>query len=128
MTGAKTLADHIVPTLREAAAAAGRTSEVVAGFPMAVTSDVARTRAYATESLQVYGGVTSYRAMLDREGLREAGDIAIIGDEDEVAAQIDALAATGIDELAVNVLRRDPDDVARTRAFLRRYLAAPAGR
>jgi alkanesulfonate monooxygenase SsuD/methylene tetrahydromethanopterin reductase-like flavin-dependent oxidoreductase (luciferase family) len=64
--------------------------------------------------------------MLDREGLREAGDIAIIGDEDEVAARIDALAATGIDELAVNVLRRNPDDVARTRAFLRRYLPAPA--
>jgi F420-dependent oxidoreductase-like protein len=121
MVGPKTLANHVVPTLRAAASEAGRHAEVVAGFPVCVTDDVAGTRAFAAETMHVYGLVPSYRAMLDREGVDGPADVAIIGDEDVVAERIDAVAATGIDEFAAGVLQRDRDDVARTRAFLSRY-------
>jgi F420-dependent oxidoreductase-like protein len=122
MVGPKTLAGHVVPTLGAAAADAGRTAEVIAALPVCVTDRVAETHAFAAETLQVYGMLPSYRAMLDREGLAGPADVALIGNEDEVAAQIEAIGATGIDELGVAVLQRDPDDVARTRAFLRSYL------
>jgi F420-dependent oxidoreductase-like protein len=121
MVGPKTLADHVVPTLRGAAGGAGRQAEVVAGFPVCVTDDAAATRAYAAETLGLYGVLPSYRAMLDREGVNGPADVALIGDENAVAEQIETIAATGIDELAVAVPQRDPQDVARTRAFLRRY-------
>src|SRR5512143_1490788 len=69
MTGPKTLREHTVPRIREAAAAAGRaTPRVVVGLPIAVTTDVASARASAGRNFQVYGMLPSYRAMLDREG------------------------------------------------------------
>jgi F420-dependent oxidoreductase-like protein len=122
MVGPKTLASHIVPTLRAAASEAGRQAEVVAGFPVCVTDDVAGTRAYIAETMHVYGTVPSYRAMLDREGVDGPADLALIGNENAVAEQIEAIAAIGIDEFGAAILQRDPQDVARTRAFLRTRL------
>src|SRR4030095_7297076 len=48
MTGPKTLREHTVPRICEAAAAAGRaTPRVVVGLPIAVTTDVAGARGSA---------------------------------------------------------------------------------
>ena len=63
---------YIVPTLREAAAAASRpegAARVVAALPICVTDDVAATRAKAAEQLALYEQLPSYCAMLDREGV-----------------------------------------------------------
>lgn len=71
MTGPKTLAEHVGPTLREAAAEAGRadgTVRVVASLPVSVTDDAAGARAQAAEQFAMYAHLPSYRAMLDREG------------------------------------------------------------
>jgi F420-dependent oxidoreductase-like protein len=122
MCGAKTLADHVVPTIRSAAAEVERQADVVAGFPVCVTDDVDAARAFAAEKLAVYGVLPSYRAMLDREGLAGPADVAIIGDEDAVGEQLDALGATGIDELSALVLLRNNEERDRTHALLRRYL------
>jgi alkanesulfonate monooxygenase SsuD/methylene tetrahydromethanopterin reductase-like flavin-dependent oxidoreductase (luciferase family) len=122
MTGPKTLADYVVPTIRSAAAEVDRHAEVVAGFPVCVTDDVAGVRAFAAEKLAVYGLLPSYRAMLDREGIKGPADIAIIGDEETVGQQFDALRASGIDELSAFVLQRNDEERVRTHALLRRYL------
>jgi F420-dependent oxidoreductase-like protein len=122
MTGAKTLADHVVPTIRAAAAEVEREAEVVAGFPVCVTDDVSAVRALAAEKLAVYGVLPSYRAMLDREGLEGPADIAVIGDEDAVGDRLDAIRSSGVDELSAFVLVRNDEERDRTRAFLRRYL------
>ncbi len=74
MCGPKTLGEHIAPTLRAAAVEAGRPEgavRVVAGLPIGVTDDVAGARAQAAEQFGMYGTLPAYRAMLDREGLRE---------------------------------------------------------
>src|SRR5215470_1805179 len=56
MTGPRTVRDHTVPRIREAAAAAGRPApRVVVGLPIAVTKDVAAARAAAAKQFQVYG-------------------------------------------------------------------------
>ena len=124
MTGPKTLTEYIVPTLREAAAAAGRPEgavRVVAALPICVTDDVAATRAQAAEQLALYAQLPSYRAMLDREGAAGPEDIALIGSETTVSERIAELAIGGVDECAALVFGASDEDLARTRALLRTY-------
>jgi 5,10-methylenetetrahydromethanopterin reductase len=122
MTGPKTLAEHVVPTLREAAAEAGRPESavrVVASLPVSVTDDVAGARTQAAEQFGMYGHLPSYRAMLDREGFANPEDAAIIGDEETVSARLDELGAVGVDEFTASVFDASPEGRARTRALLR---------
>ena len=102
MTGPKTIAEHTIPTITEAATEAGRPAPaVVAGFPVCVTdgsaeaNDAARERA-GTE-FAIYGQLPSYRAMLDREGYEGPADLAIIGGANEVADRINGLREIGLD-------------------------------
>lgn len=121
MTGVKTLREHTVPRLREAAAKAGRPApRVVVGLPVAVTKDVARAHASAARGFQIYGALPSYRAMLDREGAEGPADVAIVGDESGVGEALRRLAEAGAtDYLAIPFrVEGDPDAVERTRAVL----------
>jgi F420-dependent oxidoreductase-like protein len=122
MTGPKTLARHIGPTLRDAAAAAGRPEgavRVVAALPISVTDDVDGARAQAAEQFAMYGHMPSYRAMLDREGFAGPEDAALIGDEKTVSERIDELRAGGVDEFAAIPFDKSAEVRARTRALLR---------
>jgi len=56
--------------------------------------------------------------MLDREGAAGPADVAIVGDEDTVAAQISALAEAGVTDFVAGEYTGGPDG-DRTRAFLR---------
>jgi len=89
LAGPKTIASHIVPTITVAAQAAGNPPpEITALVPTIVTGDVAAVRARIIEIEAFYEQIPSYRAVLDREGVDRAGDIAIIGDEETVAARV----------------------------------------
>lgn len=122
MTGPRTLETHTIPRLGDAAAAAGRPRpRVVAGFPIAVTTDIAAAREAAGRIFVIYGGLPSYRAMLDREGAEGPADVAIVGDEAAVGAQIEHLAAIGVTDFlaAPFPVGADPQaSVERTRALL----------
>ena len=99
MTGVRTIAEHVTPTITAAAEAAGRPApRVVVSLPVAVTDDAGEARALANELFAVYGTLPSYRAMLDREGADGPGDVALVGSEDEVASAIGELAAAGATE------------------------------
>ncbi len=118
MTGPATVRDYIVPAIREAAAAAGRPSpRVVCILPVCVTSDTGDARAKANQVLAIYGQLPSYRAMLDREGAADPGDVVITGDEDSVTAQIGGLAEAGVTDFVALEYTRD-DDEQRTRTLL----------
>jgi F420-dependent oxidoreductase-like protein len=122
MTGPKTLAEHVVPTLRGAAEEAGRSPDAVrvaASLPVSVTDDVDGARRKAAEEFAVYGSLPSYRAMLDREGYAGPEDAAIIGDEQTVSERLDELSAAGVDEFTASVFDASPEVRARTRALLR---------
>ena len=121
MTGPKTIREHTAPTIRAAAAAAGRPApRVVVGLPIAVTSNVAAARESAARVFQIYGMLPSYRRMLDLEGAEGPADVAIVGDEGQVGEQIEAVAAAGATDLlwAPFPIQGDPDAVERTRALL----------
>jgi len=124
MTGPATVRDHIVPVITEAAQDAGRPSpRVVCILPVCVTSDPAGARERAAQVFAIYGELPSYRAMLDREGAEGPADVAIVGDEDAVAAQISTLAEAGVTDFVAGEYTGGPDG-ARTRAFLRTLVAA----
>ena len=122
MTGPKTLREHTIPSIREAAAKAGRPApRVVVGLPIAVTTEIAEAREIAGRAFQVYGFLPSYRAMLDREGVEGPADVAIVGDESSVGEQLQKLAGAGVtDFLAAPfpVGRDGKASVERTRALL----------
>jgi 5,10-methylenetetrahydromethanopterin reductase len=119
MTGPATVRDYIVPAISAAAPAPGRPRpRVVCILPVCVTDDPDGARARANRVLSIYGQLPSYRAMLDREGAKEPGDVAITGNEDAVAAQVSALEEAGVTDF-VALDYAGGDDQPRTRALLK---------
>ena len=127
MTGPKTLARHIGPTLRAAAADAGRPEgavRVAAGFLVSVTDDVERVRAQAAQQFALYGQLPSLRAMLDREGYSGPQDAALIGDEKFVSERLDEVRDAGVDEFVGLPFDASAEGRARTRGLMRDYDSA----
>ena len=124
MTGPATVRDYVLPAITAAASAAGRPSpRIVCSLPVAVTGDPAAARASADKELALYRQLPSYRAMLDREGAAGPGDVAIVGDEDAVAAQIAELADAGVTDFTAAPFAHGPDR-ERTRSLLKTLTAA----
>ncbi len=119
MTGPATLSSHIVPSITAAAEAAGRGApRIVGALPVLVTDDEGDGRVRAGKAFAVYDTLPSYKAMLDREGAGGPADVALVGDEASVGEQLDAMVASGITDFVAVEYSRDPDETARTRAFL----------
>ncbi|MGE4606840.1 MAG: TIGR03564 family F420-dependent LLM class oxidoreductase [Myxococcota bacterium] len=119
MTGPATIENHIVPKLSAAAAAAGRAApRVVAGFPIILTNKPDEARENIGKLLTMYGQLPSYRAMLDKEGLAGPADLAIVGDEAVLNAELDRLRDVGVTDFdaAIMPVEQGADD--RTIAFL----------
>jgi 5,10-methylenetetrahydromethanopterin reductase len=117
MTGIKTVAAHIAPSIAASARAAGRPDpRVVVGLPVCVSSDRgARDR--IAEQFASYGRMPSYRAMLEREGILRPGDVAVVGTEAHVREQLAELAESGATDLLASVTGT-PAEVEHTRALL----------
>lgn len=114
--GPRALGEHIVPSITKAAA--GRpTPRVVASSLVSVTHDPAGLRAALNQQFSVAGDVPHYRATLDREGVTNIGDTAIVGDEAEVTGRIRALFDAGATELMA-LPCGSVDDRARTAKLL----------
>ena len=115
MTGTGTIADHIAPTIRAAAEAAGRPApRVVVSLPISVTQDVDAAKARMDEAFAIYPNLPSYKAMLDKEGARTAADIGFVGDEETVAAAIGKLADAGATDFVAAIVG---DAAERERGF-----------
>jgi 5,10-methylenetetrahydromethanopterin reductase len=125
--GPKTVREHIVPRIGEAAAAAGRPApRIIATLPVCVTREPASVRAAIGKGLSMYGRLPSYRAMFEREGVDGPADIAIVGSADQVRDGLHALAAAGVTDFAASEFVRSPDERAGTRALLREVAGAMA--
>jgi 5,10-methylenetetrahydromethanopterin reductase len=99
LTGPSTVESHIIPTIRAAAAEAGRPEpRIVVALPVCVTGDADAARGKASELWALYGQLPSYRAMLDREGVAGPADAAIVGRESEVRERVRQLADIGVTE------------------------------
>lgn len=120
--GRKTIAEHIVPRLTEAADAARRPEpRVIATLPICITADPAGVRQHISRNLAMYGQLPSYRAMFDREGAAAPGDVALVGSRSEVEAGLEALRAGGVTDYAASVYALSPEDRAATGDLLRTW-------
>lgn len=124
MCGPNTVAQHIVPSITEAAETARRDNapEVVVCAPVCVTDDPTDARARAGDVLAMYGQLPSYRAMLDREGAAGPADVTIAGTEAEVLEQINGYAAAGATEFIAVNFSEIPEEYEATRAALRQLV------
>jgi len=119
MVGPKTIGGHIAPTIRQAAADAGRGEpSVVCSLPICVTDTPGPVRDLAAAVFSNYGELPSYRAMLDREGADGPADVCIIGDQAHVSGVLDDLAAAGTTDFAALEFPTNDDERAATRALL----------
>ncbi len=125
MTGPKTIASHIAPTINAAADEAGRPApRIVCSLPICVTDDDAEVRAIADQVLANYRELPSYRAMLDREGAEGAGTVMVCGDEDAVRIHLSEIHEAGATEFSAAPFGRSSEEFDRTRALLREVHAA----
>jgi len=119
MTGKKTIESHILPKMLKAASEVGKPSpRVVAGFPICVTNDIEGTKELISKSLTVYGQLASYRAMLDLEGAAGPADIAVVGDEAAVDAELERIAAAGVTDFNAAIIATNDEDRQRTMDYL----------
>ncbi|MFD6285438.1 LLM class F420-dependent oxidoreductase [Streptomyces sp. NPDC060205] len=100
LAGPRALAEHIVPAVTAAAEAAGRPSpRIVAFVPGVVTADVEAVRETATETLAFYEQFPSYQRVIGLSGGTRAVDLAVIGDEETVAAEVRRYREAGATEV-----------------------------
>jgi F420-dependent oxidoreductase-like protein len=114
LAGPRSLESLIVPAISKAAAAAGRPApRIAAGVPASVTADPEAARAHAFEALGGYARNPSYQAVLDREGITHASDLALIGDEEAVAAGIRRYLEAGATDIRVSPAAFSSDEERR---------------
>ncbi|MGV9388299.1 LLM class F420-dependent oxidoreductase [Streptomyces olivaceus] len=100
LAGPRALETHIVPALTAAAEAAGRPApRVVALVHGVVTDDVDAVRRKVTGQLAFYEQIPSYARVVELSGGRRASDVAVIGDEATVAAEVRRYRDAGATEV-----------------------------
>jgi F420-dependent oxidoreductase-like protein len=126
MANATSIESHVTPTIRKAAADAGRPApRIVAGLPVAVHDDVAEARAAAARQYHAYGELPNYQRILAHGGISGPAEAVIAGDEDSVTAQIRALFEAGATDFWAAPFPVG-DDGAASRARTRALLASLA--
>lgn len=122
MAGRAAIRDHIIPRITGAAAAAGRPApRVIAGLPVAIThdaADTAKAHKVAANTFAIYQKLPAYRAMLDRGGLSEPTEVALIGDSTVVSRKIKGLEDLGVTDLCAYAFQGEDDSFKRTVNFL----------
>ncbi|WP_329377790.1 LLM class F420-dependent oxidoreductase [Streptomyces sp. NBC_01716] len=100
LAGPRALAEHIVPAVTAAAEAAGRPApRIVALVHGVVTDDVDAVRERVTEALAFYEQIPSYARVIELSGAKRAVDVAVIGDERTVAAEVRRYRDAGATEV-----------------------------
>ena len=123
--GPKTIRDHIVPTIGQAAADAGRAApRILATLPVCVTDDPAGIRSKITSTAAMYAQLPSYQAMFEREGVTQPGELGLVGSEAEVQEMIAGLAEAGVTDFSASEFAPSPKERERTRALLKQLIAA----
>ncbi|MDG1205085.1 MAG: LLM class flavin-dependent oxidoreductase, partial [Pseudomonadales bacterium] len=119
MTGPKTLESHIIPNINAGAESVGKpTPKIVAGFPVVLTNDEAGAREAIGKTLQIYGQLPSYRAMLEKEGVAGPAELAFAGDEATIRGKIQQLKDVGVTDFTAAIVATDDGAYERTQAFL----------
>jgi F420-dependent oxidoreductase-like protein len=89
LVGPQALSRHIVAPINEAAERAGRPRPRIAVLvPGVVTADVEAARKAAVAQMGFYDEIPSYQRIIELSGVSSAADLAVIGDEQTIAARV----------------------------------------
>jgi len=122
--GPQTIENHIVPVISEAAAKKGRAKpRIIATLPACVTDEPEKVRARISKTLLMYAKLPSYKAMFEREGVSEAGELALVGSAAEVEDAIGGLKQAGVSDYAATIFALSKDDHIATRELLCRAVS-----
>ena len=119
--GAEYLERFALAELRAGAEAGGRPlPRIAVGLPVAVCSDRAAGRAAAAAMNSQSAALPSYQGALARGGAKGPEDVALIGDEAHVRAELARLAALGVTDFnaVCTPIPEEPDALERTHALL----------
>lgn len=129
MATAAAIEDHVAPALTAAAHTAGRPApRIVAGLPVAVHDDAGQARAAVAATSGGYSGMPNYRRILDRGGVDDPADAAIVGTEAEVTRQLQRLLDVGATDVWAQLVPVGPDpraSLTRSRDLLKSLASAP---
>lgn len=104
MVGRNTIENNTVPRITKAAEDAGRPSpRVIVGLPVCVHDNRDQAIARSVQIFKGYGTLPNYRRQLDAEGISEAGEIAVVGNEKEVEAKLQGYFDAGATEIITSV-------------------------
>ena len=126
MVSQETIRNHTVPEITKAAEDADRDAPRVAvGLPVCVHDDKEQAVARANEVYSIYGQIPTYRRQLDAQGVEHPGDIAVVGHESEVEAQLETFFDAGATEIVASIYPAGDDSrgsFARSTECLRNLL------
>lgn len=118
--GPRTIREHILPRLTEAAVDAGRPSpRIIATLPVCVTDDEDGVRARISNTLGMYAQLPSYQAMFEREGVTEPGELALVGSASRVGELLEELADVGVTDFAASEFTTNEEEREQTRWMLK---------
>jgi F420-dependent oxidoreductase-like protein len=122
--GPRTIATHIAPRIREAAAEAGRPApRIMALIRLCVTDDPANAYALAKETSIRYRAVPSYERVQDMEGLDDPAQLHLIGSWEQVLDGLGEYAIAGVTDYRLEIAAPD----ARSREMTREAFAQHLG-
>ena len=128
MVGRKTIEEKTAPQINAAAQAAGRDApRVIVALPICVHDDRDQAIARANQVFGHYYSLPNYRRQLDSEGLGSAGEIAVVGNEQEVESELRSYFSAGATEVLASVFPAGDDSrgsFARTNELLKGLLRA----
>lgn len=121
--GPKTIRQHTAPTIKAAAADAGRKPpRIIALVNVCITDDPLMVRAAAAPGAARYAAWPSYQAMHQREGIAEPTDLVLAGSMDDIATGLAEYVDAGVTDLRIGVAAPDDDHLQATRTGLADWL------
>ena len=116
MADERAIAEHVLPRITKAAAAAGRPApRIVAGVPVVLcrNDEVDEARAWANQALGHAEYSPNYQRLLEHGDATDVGDLCAAGDEAAVVERLRSFRDAGVTDLSVRVLPLGADRNAR---------------
>ena len=125
--GPRTIAAHVAPRIRAAAADAARPEpRIMALIRICVTDDQAGAFALARETAARYRAVPSYATVQDMEGLDDPAELHLIGSWEQILEGLAAYAGAGVTDFRLEVAAHTVAARDATRGALAAHLGGEA--
>jgi F420-dependent oxidoreductase-like protein len=107
MADARTIGDHIAPSITKAAADAGRPApRIVAGVPVTLCrkDEVEGAREWARRAMSHSEYSPNYERLLEHGDAKDAGDFLVAGDESDLRTSLERYRDAGVTDFSVRLL------------------------